>query len=1031
MRTIQVRQRNCLGQTIIREGIETVPCGEQKDLRMLEQKNGGTGSAAEKKEVHTDTAVHSTTTAPRNNHPLARLFAEVIAAHPQKTLSELCHTLELQHHTSMADPERRDLLAQVYRQATEVGADPSLAFANANGDVLPLAGEPAPDSTAPAFEVTLFRNAEGRITKSVELGTGGKLNIDGAPGLYRGTARRVRYDSLANFAEALTRCPANECFGLGQLVDGLEDEVSVVTIEKLNGGATARRISRSAEFFHYRPGPGVIAIDSDTKGQPDDVRARVEAAGGVWSALVQAIPELAGVGRVVRASTTAGLSAAKPIAGGTGEHIYMLAEDIADTDRFLTAAQGRCWLAGYGWYLISASGEPLVRSIVDISTGQPERLFYEGAPELGPGLTQDATARRARVVEGKALNTAAVALTEAEVAELATLLAAEKLRYGEQASATRAAWLADHIRRGGSEKTFRLAAEHHQLVPDFPLHFSSLGMATVADVLAHIETYAGRYLADPLEGVDYGKTKAIVLKWGNGTPYVRSFAHGLTTLFSLTDKAAGEAADIGEVEAALATLGAEADWHRAALATHAATGGSEAGWAALNGVHPIEREAWDALQPAVVTAGTLFYLANEARPGWREEYTARLEGELEKTNKASINTAGPSEEARSKSSYPGTEDAGADPSGAAADEHARKDQGEDDGTGKSYKDKGTRPVLGADAFHGFAGELVRTIEPHTEADPAALLLQFLVVFGNMVGRKRYYLIESDRHYQNLYTALVGDTSEGRKGTALGRIKAVVRVVDPDFVKKNMRGGLSSGEGLIHAVRDPTTKWDAEKKIEIEVDHGVEDKRLMIVEPEFASVLSVMERSGNTISPMLRNGWDLGLLATLTRAVPLTATDAHLSAIFHITKDELKARLTRTDIANGFANRILFAYVKRSKELPFGGDLSDSEIFDLGQRLQNIVDVATGNVLVTGCAQPPERLTMTDAARAEWACGYSALSRGRPGLLGAVTSRAAPQALRLALIFALLDKADQIDIAHLKAGLAVWTYCDEFGSLHLR
>ena len=166
-------------------------------------------------------------------------------------------------------------------------------------------------------------------------------------------------------------------------------------------------------------------------------------------------------------------------------------------------------------------------------------------------------------------------------------------------------------------------------------------------------------------------------------------------------------------------------------------------------------------------------------------------------------------------------------------------------------------------------------------------------------------------------------------------------------------------------------------------------------------------------------------------MPLTATDTHLSAIFHITKDELKARLTRTDIANGFANRILFAYVKRSKELPFGGDLSDSEIFDLGQRLQNIVDVATGNVLVTGCAQPPERLTMTDAARAEWACGYSALSRGRPGLLGAVTSRAAPQALRLALIFALLDKADQIDIAHLKAGLAVWTYCDEFGSLHLR
>ena len=56
----------------------------------------------------------------------------------------------------------------------------------------------------------------------------------------------------------------------------------------------------------------------------------------------------------------------------------------------------------------------------------PKRLLYEGAPVLGRGLTQDAAARRARVVEGRALNTAAVVLTEAEKAELATLQAAEK-----------------------------------------------------------------------------------------------------------------------------------------------------------------------------------------------------------------------------------------------------------------------------------------------------------------------------------------------------------------------------------------------------------------------------------------------------------------------------------------------------------------------------------------------------------------------------------------------------------------------------
>ena len=150
-----MRQRNCLGQTIIREGIEAVPAGNRKTVRMLEQKNGGTGSAAEKKEVHTDTAVHSTTTAPRNNHPLARLFAEVIAASPGKTQAELCHTLEIKHHVSMASPERRDLLARAIRQTTQVGADPSLAFvsgadgtAHTNGDARLLDAEAGAGDTA-------------------------------------------------------------------------------------------------------------------------------------------------------------------------------------------------------------------------------------------------------------------------------------------------------------------------------------------------------------------------------------------------------------------------------------------------------------------------------------------------------------------------------------------------------------------------------------------------------------------------------------------------------------------------------------------------------------------------------------------------------------------------------------------------------------------------------------------------------------------------------------------------------------------
>src|SRR5438128_2157582 len=51
--------------------------------------------------------------------------------------------------------------------------------------------------------------------------------------------------------------------------------------------------------------------------------------------------------------------------------------------------------------------------------------------------------------------------------------------------------------------------------------------------------------------------------------------------------------------------------------------------------------------------------------------------------------------------------------------------------------KGFAPApepLRAAAFHGLAGEFVRAVDPHTEADPAAMLTQFLAAFGNACGR---------------------------------------------------------------------------------------------------------------------------------------------------------------------------------------------------------------------------------------------------------------------------------------------------------
>jgi hypothetical protein len=360
--------------------------------------------------------------------------------------------------------------------------------------------------------------------------------------------------------------------------------------------------------------------------------------------------------------------------------------------------------------------------------------------------------------------------------------------------------------------------------------------------------------------------------------------------------------------------------------------------------------------------------------------------------------------------------AGIEPNGGATTER-------DDRFGKSESgpqpDAGNQkdiswPTMDEAAYYGLTGDVVRTIEPHTESDPVGILLGFLTTFGNIVGNNPYYQVESDRHHTNLFCVYVGNSAKGRKGTAAGRVKDVTKLADEVWFDARTASGLSSGEGLINAVRDEVQKWDAKaQQFEI-TDPGVADKRLLVTEPEFAGALSAMERHGNTLSPVIRNAWDGQVLQTLTKISPLKATGAHVSIIAHITEDEARARLTRTEMANGFANRFLFCCVKRSKLLPHGGALAEADLINLRQRVKSAVEFA----------RQVGRVKMTEETAKAWEAAYPELSAERSGLVGAVIARSEAQVIRLSLIYALLDCQDAISPHHLEAAMAVWAYCEE-------
>jgi hypothetical protein len=150
-------------------------------------------------------------------------------------------------------------------------------------------------------------------------------------------------------------------------------------------------------------------------------------------------------------------------------------------------------------------------------------------------------------------------------------------------------------------------------------------------------------------------------------------------------------------------------------------------------------------------------------------------------------------------------------------------------------------------------------------------------------------------------------------------------------------GLSTGEGLIKQVCDPQLNKHGEEV------GGVKDKRLLIVEPEFARVLKVGERDAATLPSILRDAWDRGDLQTLTKESPLRATAAHISLITHITEEELRRALSDTNRSNGFANRFLWVCVRRSKALPRGGAALTGELRNkLVSRLREAVQQGCGD-----------------------------------------------------------------------------------------
>jgi hypothetical protein len=231
------------------------------------------------------------------------------------------------------------------------------------------------------IEFTKLAKDGGPLTKKISLAPDGKLVKDGSACLMvHGTAERVTLDGVDALGELIEGLTASQAIALGALRPDLPDKVEITTEKKLmNGVARPDLIARTGANIIYHGGePAFALLDYDSNRMPTAVAAKLERTGGFWGAVLTVLPVLGEVARVIRRSTSAGLSrtdTGEVLPRSDGVHVYLVVKDGDDIERFLRALHDRCWLAGLGWMIVSTSGALLERSIVDRMVGGPAAGF--------------------------------------------------------------------------------------------------------------------------------------------------------------------------------------------------------------------------------------------------------------------------------------------------------------------------------------------------------------------------------------------------------------------------------------------------------------------------------------------------------------------------------------------------------------------------------------------------------------------------------------------------------------------------------
>ncbi|WP_373991921.1 hypothetical protein [Duganella sp. BuS-21] len=377
-------------------------------------------------------------------------------------------------------------------------------------------------ATSDGATVTVLTSDTGYLTKSFKV-VDGKVHKESHAFLTRGTFQKHKADTLTELDTLFDTLKPNQAVTYGSPSDD-----SGVIVSKGLENPPASAITRSRDHFQFPAVACYLMLDYDP---PKDGVALPQAE--VIAMLQKACPELEGVGMLWRASSSSGIDGA----GIRGQRIYIKVSNASYIPRIGAWLFQRLWLAGFGYYAISKSGQLLERGLFDASVWQPERMDFAAAPVLGEGVEREKY--DSMIIDGCIFEVDdCKELNAAETAELAKVKLAARDKMSAQVAEVKQRYVVEAKAEMPKRlQTLDIESDEHAinvmidrainqqvLMGDWPLTTRDGVTVTVGMVLDNPDKYHNARFADPLEP-DHDLRVAIANLYSGGRPYIYSHAH--------------------------------------------------------------------------------------------------------------------------------------------------------------------------------------------------------------------------------------------------------------------------------------------------------------------------------------------------------------------------------------------------------------------------------------------------------------------------------------------------------------------------